>query len=328
MAPLLKLNYMLSRNSANIFVATLAAFLFSLFFSPYYYGGDQRGYTAAYEAVFGHNFIDGFIAYNAHVSSAEPVHYLVVWVASNLGLKKNIVMAVANAILANLLFRLLIKWRVSVYIAWAIVFTNFYVLVLYFAAERLKFGFIFLLLALLASKKPKRASVFSALSILAHAQMIIFYASHVFSVVSSRFLTTLKTLKISRKNKFEAVFTISIVICAAVFLREHIFRKFGTYSENAGSNSIFEIWKTVVFLILSLMYSSSHLKTIFIFIVIISAVVVVGPERVNMVGYCFFLFYALQRSRGVNAAIILTSMYFGVKSIAFVLDVIDTGQGF
>ena len=84
----------------------------------------------------------------------------------------------------------------------------------------------------------------------------------------------------------------------------------------------------LVFFVLAILYSSMRLKTLFIFIIIMSAVVLVGPERVNMIAYCFFMFYALKYKRGVNAGVALTLVYFGFRGVSFIMDVIEVGQGF
>jgi hypothetical protein len=47
-----------------------------------------------------------------------------------------------------------------------------------------------------------------------------------------------------------------------------------------------------------------------------------------MISYCFFMFYALQYKGGVNLGVAVTSFYFGLKSIQFILNVIENGHGF
>jgi hypothetical protein len=321
-------NFKVSRNAVTLFAVSLGVFLFSLYLAPYYYDGDQVTYTNVYEAVSGHSVVDGFLVYQGHISSVEPIHYLIIWMASNLGLEKNHLMAFSNSILAYLLVKFFLEWRVSLYVALAIIFTNFYVLVLYFSAERLKFSFIFLLLSLLYSRQHKLSYAFAGITVLAHAQQILIYVAILFASLMSSVLNFLKTASFSLRYKWPVIGFTFLALAVLSFMSGQIASKFSLYNSVAQENSLISIWKSVILFVLALLYSSTRLKTVFIFFIILSAVVLVGPERVNMIAYCFFMFYALQYKRGVNAGVAFTLVYFGFKGVSFILDVIETGQGF
>jgi len=327
-ASIFYLNFKFSRNAATLFCASLGIFLFSLFFAPFYYEGDQIAYTNAYNSVFDQNLVDGLLVYASYVGSAEPIHYLIVWVASNLGFEKNSVMALANSILAYLIMRVFLQWQVSVYVSLAVIFTNFYVLTLYFTAERLKFGFIFLMLSLLYSRQRKLSFAFAITSVLAHSQQILIYASTLFSSVMISVSSSLKTGTLHFKQILLLVTIIFVALVVFYFMVEHILSKFEYYNSTARENSLFSLWKTFIFSLLALQYSKDRLKIISIFSILLLASALIGPERVNMIAYCFFMFYALQYKRGVNAGVVFTLLYFGLKSIYFILDILETGQGF
>ena len=328
---------MISKTSRHFFVSRIAifqffavagVFLISLFLAPYYFASDQIQYIGAYNAVYGHNFIDGFLAYRGYLSTEEPIHYTIVWIFSNLGFTKNVVMATANSVLAYLLMRTLVEWRVSIYVALALVLTNFYVLVLYFAAERLKFGFIFLLLAVLFTKR-KGSSIFLAIvAIMAHIQLIILYTAQLFSASMQSFMTGIKISKSFYKDAFLYLFVALLVVAAWTVLGDHLIYKLGAYTVREHNNSIFGVWKSCVFLVLALIYSREKFKTVCAFSIVIASVIIVGPDRVNMMAYVLFMFYALQYKRGVNVGVAITSIYFAFKSIGFVLRIIYNGHGF
>ena len=315
-----------SRINIALFFGVVGVFLISLFLAPYYFAGDQIQYIGAYNAVYGHNFIDGFLPYRVYLSTEEPIHYTIVWVFSNLGFGKNIVMAAANSVLAYLLMRVLVKWRVSIYVVLTLVFTNFYVLVLYFAAERLKFGFIFLLLAILFSNR-KRLSIFSAfVAIMAHIQLIIIYAAQLFSEKMHSIITG---KKITKSDISLYLFSVLAVVTVWTILGDHLIYKFDRYTERDQTNAIFDTWKSFIFLVLTLIYSKDNkFKIVCAFSVIIAAVIVVGPDRVNMMAYIIFMLYALQYKRGVNVGVIITLIYFALQSVGFVSSIIYTGHGF
>lgn len=321
-------NLKLSRRAVTLFCVSLGIFLFSLFFAPFYYSGDQIAYTDAYNSVFDKDLVGGLLVYARSSGSTELIHYLIVWMASNLGLEKNFVMAIANSILAYLIMRVFLQWRVSVYVALAVIFTNFYVLTLYFSAERLKFGFIFLMLSLHYSKQRKLSLAFAITAVLAHSQQILIYASTLFSSVMTSISSSLRTGTFHLKKILLLIAIILVALAVFYFMDEHISGKFVYYNAIAQENSLFSLWKTLIFFLLTLQYSTARLKIISTFSILLLAVALIGPERVNMVAYCFFMFYALQYKRGVNAGVTLTSFYFGLKSIYFILDILETGQGF
>jgi hypothetical protein len=320
-------NLKLSNSSLVLFFVSAGIFFFSLFFGPLYVASDQLSYRGAYDIVYGLNLIEATLAYRVHLNG-ELVHFLVVWVASNLELEKDFTMAVFNSLLAYLIMRVCLQWRVSIYIAIAVVCTNFYLMVLYFAAERLKFGFIFLMLSLLYSSKTKTSVAFAMIAVFSHLQQILIYASIIFSSVMTNVLFTLKTYRVRVRGLLLLIGVFIIALMIVNVLGDLLLYKFKYYNAAVEGGIFLNIWKSLIFLILTLLYSTDRLKIISIFSILLLSTIIVGPERVNLISYAFFMYYALQYKRGVNAGVVLTSFYFGVKSIYFLLDVINTGQGF
>jgi hypothetical protein len=321
-------NLKFSHSAVTLFCGSLGIFIISLLFAPLYSNGDQIGYTNAYNSVFGEDLVYGLEAYKGHISSSEPIHYLIVFMTSNLGLEKNLVMAISNSILAYLIMRVFLQWRVSAYVSLALIFTNFYVLVLYFSGERLKFGFIFLMLSLLYSRQRKLSFFFAITAILAHSQQILFYVITLFSSAMTAVSYFLKKGKFHYKQTLMLIVFIFIAFALFYFMGGHILGKLEIYNTAAQENSLFSLWRTLILFLLTLQYSAARLNIISSFSILLLAVVFVGPERINMISYCYFLFYALQYKRGVNVGVAFTSIYFCFKSIDFILNVFETGQGF
>ena len=95
---------------------------------------------------------------------------------------------------------------------------------------------------------------------------------------------------------------------------------------NSAAVAIFQV---SIFLIMTLLYVKKYkLTVIFGYIPIIIVSFIVGPERIVIIAYFIFLYYALQYNKGFNLGIGLTSIYFALKSIDFLINVIHTGQGF
>lgn len=311
-----------------LFAISVFIFLLSVIFSQYYIEGDQIYYGNAYNAVADLDFSEGYIAYTALLGSAELVHYLIIWSASGMGFDKNVVMAVANALLAYLTMRFFLVWRASAFMALIFVFTNFYILVIYFAAERLKFGFIFFLSSVLLRHHTKYFYAFAALSILSHAQMSILYISLFVSSATPLIVTALRTSQFRLKNILVKAGAALLFIGLMAFLWEHFSSKLFYYSYQAKEKSLLDVLGSVSLLIGSLYYSSNRLQTLLVFTPLIISTLLVGSDRVNMMSYMFFLFYALQYKRGLNSAVAATSIYFGIKSIIFITNVLESGSGF
>ena len=322
------MNVKLRLSTVMLFCVSAGIFVFSLFFAPFYYAGDQEAYNNAYKAIIGTDFLSGFPLYYFRINASEPMHYLIVWTAGNLGFEKNLFMAIANSSLAYLIMRVFIQWRVSVYIAAVVIFTNYYLLVLYFAAERLKFGFIFLMLSLLYRSQLKLSVAFAITAVFSHLQQILIYASALFASVMTNVWYTLSTAKLGLKKIFSLIALILIILVMLYFLGENLSVKFTKYNEAAGGNSFLILWKGFIFFLLTLLYSRDRLEVVSVFSVLFLATALVGPERVNMISYCFFMFYALQYKGGVNLGVVVTSFYFGIKSIDFVFKILENGHGF
>lgn len=310
-------------------LVALCVFILTLIIAPYYIGGDQRTYISVYDKLFKLDFQEGFEFYTQTLTSKEYVHYSIIWLASGLGVDKNLVMAVSNAFLAYFAMRVFEKWRVSIFVAITIVLANYYMLVLYFAAERLKFGFLFLVLSMLYIKRNNRFYMLAGLAIFAHAQVLLLYVSMLFTQVSMFLARFFKTFEFSIKKIFIFMMVLAPI---AYFLAEYILDKSAKYATGnafgAGVGLKIDFTRIVLLLMLSLWYSKNKKETVLLFIPLMVAVSVVGGDRVNMMAYFVFLYYGLQCNRGLNFGVLASTAYFTFKSYGFVADIIKYGDGF
>lgn len=95
-----------------------------------------------------------------------------VWVFSRI-IEKELFDAFFNSILAILVILTFDKKRVYFLITVIFVISNFYLLVLFFTVERLKFGMIFFLLSLYYYDRIKLFSFFGFISVISHIQLAI-----------------------------------------------------------------------------------------------------------------------------------------------------------
>lgn len=319
----------INRYSAASGLVIFLVFFLSLLLAPYYNEGDQITYTMVYDLVSDLSLIDGFIAYSGTLGgTTEFIHYLVISITSGWGVEKNTVMACANTILAFILMRLFREWKVYLWTAVAIVLTNYYLIGMYFAAERLKFGFIFLSMSMLFVNRKIPFYASALLAVGSHVQTLIMYGSLLFAEKSKALILQLKTFKTNYKSiGFWLLGTILLLIGSAI-VGGYVFGKVASYYALNINQTALQFVRTALFLILSLSYSKTKLITTLQFVPLFLAVFIVGAERVNMLSYILFLYYGLKFNGGVNFGVIATSMYFALKSVSFVVEFINTGQGF
>ena len=154
----------------------IAVFYISFIIVPLYDGGDQATYNWVYDTLPTLSFAESRWFYTKYLTSSEVVHYFFVMIFSRV-VEKVIFLSIFNSILAYTAMVLFRKWGVSFTVSAITVLTNYYFYILYFPAERLKFGFLFLMLSLIFINNRKKFIVFSLLAITSHFQMIIQYAS-------------------------------------------------------------------------------------------------------------------------------------------------------
>jgi hypothetical protein len=114
-------------------------FALTYWFAPHYTAGDQSGYGLVYSIMGGVGLGEARNLYEQKISGSDYFHNVLIWMTSTLEIGKNTVMSIANGFLAAYVWQLFRKWGADARIAAVVVLSNFYMLVLYFAAERLKF---------------------------------------------------------------------------------------------------------------------------------------------------------------------------------------------
>lgn len=304
--------------------ATISILIITLLISPYYTDGDQALYRKVYQGVANLGIVEGFIYYTLVLRSSEFIHYFIIWSARGFGIEKDFLMASSNAFLVYFSMKLFEKWKVSIFVSMAIVLTNYYLFVMYLAAERLKFGFLILVVSMIYLGQNKRFYLTAVLAVFAHVQMLLIYASMLFERLVNAVIQIFKTSKFTYKNIGISILTMGPMI----FVADKIYSKFQFYSMAASEKSLFDLVNIALLFMLSSWYSKNRYRTFLFFTPIILAVFLVGSERINMMGYFVFLYYALQYRKGLNLGVLTTTIYFAFKTYLFIERVIQYGDGF
>lgn len=306
-----------SHTLIHIFIST-SIFLLSLLIAPLYVNGDQELYRIVYKNIADLSLFTAFINYKLTLGSGEVIHFIFIWIFSHLGIDKDVIMSLFNAFLAYASLQLLQRWKASIFIAVLLVLTNFYFMILYFAAERLKFGILFLILSLLYFNRTK---LFVVIAIFSHFQVIIMYVAITFNSFVKQILKIFQKKTLSKS----ALIMILISILAISVIYQPLMGKFQSYYKGLDFS---ELVKTLVFLFLALFYSQNKKETFFVFVPLLIAALIVGGERINIFAYFVFLYYALPIRNGFNIGVIGTGIYFAVKSIEFFNNIYEKGSGY
>jgi hypothetical protein len=306
---------------------SLLVFIYSLYVGQFATGGDQNLYRMVYEQIGKLSFNEAILFYSLHLPTKEIVHLGFSFIFSSNGIDKDVFIAISNGVLAYVSAAVLLQFNASKIIVVSIILTSFYFNVLYFSAERLKFGFIFLMLSILFKDRKVLFYILSLTSIFSHAQMAINYLAVMFSLLMKQIKRMLVSGKMS-KNIF--VITFVTLICGGLIwlfseLGPHMIDKFYDYYKEY---QLFDIAKILTIMCLAVFYSKNSWEAFFTFVPLVVLVSLLGSDRILMIGYFLFLYYGLQVNRGLNLGIISTTTYFSLKSIGYLYGLIYFGNGF
>ena len=303
---------------SNEFILTytfilIATYVFSLLIAPYHIGGDQVHYNNAYIAVKGLSLLDAYDVYPTIIYTVEPIHFLIIWIFSSVGIEKNALMAVANSILAALFFFTLRRRGNSLPMAVLLLFTSYYLMTMFFTLERTKFAFIFLLM-FINSKK----AIYLILAIFAHTLILIPVIFH----LTATYLVGEKqiTLNASRSRKLYFIKFIALSILLYIifdYFGEHVKDKFLAYSAETQSENLVNGWQIFIMMAMTMLSSNNKKVPFFYFILLFGLALQIGGSRVNMMSYFGFLFYSNATQSNFKIFTLVLSPYFIYKCYVY-----------
>ncbi len=331
--------FLINHNKQYLLVTitiVVCVFIGSLFLAPYYFGSDQHHYHSVYSLIKNIPFFEAIDSYRAKVVTHEFGHFIIIWVTSGLGIEKNLVMALANSYLAFLVMKICQKWGVSVLVSSLICVTNYYMFALYFSAERLKFAVIFFLISIYHINNLKKSFVFSFLSLTFHLQFIVLYSSFLFPKYFGSFFRNTKIVLLTNKIRIQSIKNtlaiIGIIISIWIIYGQHLLNKFDYHTSQAvfgpNFNPILNMLRVLIFFGLAIFYSKRYKVVTLNYLPLIIAIFILGGHRLNIFAYMIFLYYALAYKRGLNLGILITTIYFALKSFKFVNLFVSTGSGY
>jgi len=303
------------------FFCAFFIFVYSLAVGRFATEGDQVHYREIYAVIGLLPIADAFVFYLLNLDSKEVVHFLLSWIFATVGVEKDLFIAVSNAFLAYFSAAVFIKFKASKIIAFTIIASSFYFNVLYFSAERLKYGFIFFTWSILYLNNSKGLYSLLLMSVMSHVQMLISYMSIAFASIMSMLERALKRGFLSKS--LLSFLIIGLIILIAV--GPHVVNKLEAYKSDI---QLFDLLKIIAIMCLTLYYAHKKRQAFYVFIPLVIVVAIIGSDRVMMLGYFVFLYYGIQINRGINLGILITTAYFSFKSLDYLYNLVNFGNGF
>lgn len=300
-----------------------ALFAYSFLLVSSYINGDQIAYRGLYEALGEASISEALKLSSAYISGNEPIPAWILWIGASQDFDKDIYISFFNLSLTLSLFYFLRNNKAS-WIATSLVLTNFYLLVLMTGAERLKFAYIFILLATLT--KGRMRALFFIVAPLAHFQSLILLAGIGAGYLSESFRRFFKSRTIKKSDLYYGATGTSLLIAFFVLFGQKLIIKAEAYA--ALTQGIPELSQILILFLFSLFVFKDRLRISLTLLPIAVAAFLFGADRINMIAFSA-VFYFLVIERRISTALPLTLLtYFSYKSIGFIQNIFAYGNGF
>ena len=291
---------------------------------PYNIKGDQVFYRRVYDYFMQYDLTitQAYIHYYSGSGGSEPVPFLVDYFFSRLGIEKDIIMGIANAVLFTLAYKICFKLSQKRWLSLFVVFTNFYLWVFAFSGERLKFGMILLFLSILYNNR-----ILFVGSFLGHLQMGVLipvaYLSRTLSKISFKFRFRSYT-----RLFLTAVFLMVGAYATYIFLGDKILSKLHFYATYF-SKGFFSVFKMLAMLPIGLLFTPKNKRLSLVIAIFILSVIgyVIGEQRTLLFVYFYVIYYTINYP-GVNYGLLLLGCYYLYKSVDYFYKLIIFGNGF
>jgi hypothetical protein len=298
--------------------------VFSLWYLNAYYAGDSIFYTRFYDALY-----DLPIEYwgrfqRIHLGSSEPIYRYVVGFGAYNGWDRIYYLSVWNGAFIAAIGYTLVKYRCSVIFS-ALVLTNFYVLTLLGSAERLRFAYLMLVLAFTIENRSLKFAL-AASSPFFHTQAAIQFAS------GFGYYLTANLQKFARTP----LRTLMLAIVAAIAVAGIAYLFVSTVGQSVESKSAYYAGESTGLteaiqwgLLLAVgLYVFKEKAAFLVAMMPMGVLTIMFGNRVNVATFALFAALAIMRRKTSNPLVLAVMGYMSFKSVGFLLNVVQFGDGF
>lgn len=291
-----------------------------VFFQSYYVAGDQYRYAQMFNAISTSQFTDIFLISKHFTGAFEPIFPVIMWLFKHIGLEKIYFDTVLSV---GLLFFLILLVRQSSYGAFTffVLALSFYSLVIFFAASKLKLGFLFLSAALYFSEsrgKDYLVFILLSLAVLSHIQLALFFPVFI------------SNINFSRLRKSQLFWVISLIFVVFIFgylFQDRIIKKINFYFDS--EYQVLDLSLLVMCcLALFIVSRKQFLRFVPGITPLAVAIIFFGGDRLNLMVYFAIIFTLLKIGRMYHPIFFPFHFYFFSKSYFFLGNIIFYGQGY
>jgi hypothetical protein len=307
-----------------------STYVISLYVDGIHVDGDVLAYRKVYDELRGGSFFGSFEIYSFYTGAFDPIAFVVTWVASQLAERSHF-SAITNGLLITVLLVLFKSARRSFGEFIFVVPLNFYILVLLFGAERLKLAFLFAIVALVSGNAGRKFSLF-LLAIFSHSQILLSFIAHQILYFHGDIREILLT------HKKEVILTLTFALLLFFNLNwEQYIDKIQHYAGLAQEVvespelSLFTIIRYSAFIIFTIyLYFASNLaqRAIWVGALFGCAVIVIGPDRLNILMVFAIVYVILLREQMPIKWLIPLVLYADAKGLAYLWDIYSGLSGF
>lgn len=259
-----------------------------------------------------------------HLGASEPFYRFLIGMAAYFGVDRILYLSFWNAVLIGSLGYVLIKNRCSLLFG-ALLLTNYYLIVILGPAERLKFAYLFLVLAFAVDNLKLRFAL-SAASFFFHTQALIQFVSAAgFWVASNIRALALAPLRTTLFAMAGGIALGTVLYFFYESVGQSIAFKSAIYSEDSGG--ITEALQWAMLLIAGLFVFRNRFAY-FVGMLPMSVLTVLYGSRVNVATLSLFVAMAIAEGKTRNLAVLAVMSYMTFKSVGFMVNVVQHGSGY
>lgn len=301
--------------------------IFSYILLSYYTGGDAEVYSKFYNEINNLSLFSTFSISFYRITSFEPITIFLFWIFSYYGIKKIFFSLILNIILVIGILKIIRKYKIQNFIAF-LLFTNFYLIVLLTAAERLKISYIFIIWGFYFGSKYQ--IYFYFLSIFSHFQNIILfisiYISKLFSFREKKVYLKLVDLYIL----FGIIFLMILIAINLNYILDDLnLIKYIKSKVPSTIQPISSIYKLLLLNILMFfVIRKKMISTQILFIVFYIFILILGNHRVNMIAFTAVLSLLITEGKIKHPLVILLLLYFSLSSVPYIYSIFTSNHGF
>jgi hypothetical protein len=304
------------------------AFIFAIYLSSYYLlelniYGDQFEYIKLYQHL-SQVGVDEIVELSQlYLGASEPLSVFIFWIGAKVGIDKVIYISLLNVIMCCSIILIARRAGCS-YLMMLLLLLNYYVIVLSTSAERLKIAYIFLLLGALFTGRTRLVLLFC--SPFCHLQSLIFLFCIIFSNYSKLITQYIANFRLRNLFRVSTLGGVVMMILLIIATFDGVRYKFSVYASQ--STPVVEFVNIGLLFIVALFVSGARREMSFLVLPLVPAIFFLGASRINMIGVTLVLFQLMKERKMNHFLIYIMMIYFVIKGILFVENLIAYGDGF